>query len=257
MKHLFLIFLSSLLIFSCNQNGSVETVSLKNTNNDLEKFNLNGRVKSLRETKFLAINNFSIVEHGEKKKHLYNQEILFNLDGNKIEKNDYLTDGTLANRTMYLYQDNKLVEYNNYDPEGVPFGIGKYEYDQDGNLKRLIDNTNDGRTNWTKTFRFDDHGNVIEMEKFKTEDAIERKEIYNYDGNNNIIESDFYKKDKLIAKNNHKYDADGNIIELNYSDSNVYTFKYSYDYKGNWVKKIVFIDGNPSGILLREIEYFK
>ena len=77
--------------------------------NDWKKLNLQGNVKAIKEIKFLAVDNFSEVKNGEKIRHIYNKELLFNLDGFLIEENDYIPDGTLANRTMFLYKENKLI----------------------------------------------------------------------------------------------------------------------------------------------------
>lgn len=255
MKYLLSILISLTFLVSCTQNEEQKTTSKKI--NDWKKHNLSGEVKSYRETKFLAVNDFSIIEKGEKKKHLFNRETLFNFDGFKIETNDYTSDGTLANRTTYLYQNSTLKEYNCYDSQGTPFKTGKYEYNDIGQVAKLIDNTTDGKHNWTKKFQYDNNGNVIEIEQYKNENIIDTKEKYIYDDDGNMIESDFYKLDKLITKTNHKYDEDGNLTELNYGKSSTFTYKYSYDFKGNWIKKIVYENNNPRGIISREIEYFE
>lgn len=254
MKYILPLLISSIFLISCAQNEELKTAS--KDSNDWGQLNLIGDVKSFRETKFLAVDNFSVIEDGEKKKHTFNKEILFNLDGFKIETNDYMPDGTLATRTMYLYQNNKLKEYNSYDSQGSPFKIGKYEYNNDGEMERLVDNTSDGRYNWTKKYKYDDQGNISEVEHYKNEEIIESKEVYAYDSSKKVVASDFYKNEKLITTNNLKYDEDDNIIELNYGEASIFTYKYSYDFKGNWIKKIVFENNEPSGIIFREIEYF-
>lgn len=252
MKKLLLILLISSLFLSCDNHDT--SVSREGT--DWLKFKLKGDVKSFREVKFLAVDNFSIILGGEKVRHIYNKEVLFNLDGNKIEKNDYIPDGTLANRTVYLYKQDQLIEYNNYDSQGMLFGTGKYETDENGQVTRLNYKTNDGRYNWSESYEYDTYGNLTEIKRFKTEAVIDTKESYTFDNKGNIKESEFHRDNKLISKNNYKYDTEGNFNELNFGDSSVYTYKYNYDAKGNWIKKIVFENNNPSGILLREIEYF-
>ena len=255
MKNIFLIVLGSLLLFSCtNNNESAETTLREGT--DWKKFKLKGDVKSFREIKFLAVDNFSIISGGERIKHIYNQEVLFNLDGNKIEQNDYIPDGTLANRTVYLYKQDQLIEYNNYDSQGMLFGTGKYETNNNGQITRLNYKTNDGRYNWSESYQYDENGNIFEIKSFKTEEVIDTKEVYKFDDKGNVLESEFYRKGKLVSKNKYNYDDEGNFNKLNFVDSAVYTYKYNYDEKGNWTKKIVFEDSNPSGILIREIEYF-
>ncbi len=254
MKNILLILIGFFFFLSCTNNRNSTNASRENT--DWEKFKLKGEVKSFREVKFLAVDNFSIISGGERIKHIYNKEVLFNLDGNKIEKNDYIPDGTLANRTVYLYKQDQLVEYNNYDSQGMLFGTGKFETDDKGRVLRLNYKTNDGRYNWSESYQYDNHGNLAEVKRFKTEEVIDTKELYTFDDNGNIKESEFHRDDKLVSKNGYNYDDDGNFNGLNFGDSAVYTYKYNYDAKGNWIKKIVFENSNPSGILVREIEYF-
>ncbi|MBL4594272.1 MAG: hypothetical protein JKX68_10715 [Flavobacteriales bacterium] len=254
MKNILLILISSFLFLSCTNNKNSGNTSRENT--DWERFKLKGDVKSFREVKFLAVDNFSIISGGERIKHIYNKEVLFNLDGNKIEKNDYIPDGTLANRTVYLYKQEKLVEYNNYDSQGMLFGTGKYETNDNGRVTKLNYKTNDGRYNWSESYQYDNHGNLTEIKRFKTEEVIDTKELYVFDDKGNTKKSEFYRDEKLISKNDYNYDKEGNFNELHFGDSIVYSYKYNYDAKGNWIKKIIFEDNNPSGILIREIEYF-
>ncbi len=250
MKKVVFVLLSTLLMFSC---GIYDT---DNSNTDWSKFKLKGDVKSFREIKFLAVDNFSIISNGEKIKHIYNKEVLFNLDGNKIEQNDYIPDGTLINRTVYLYKKDRLVEYNNYDSQGLLFGTGKYETTKDGKVSRLNYKTSDGRYNWSEAYQYDENGNLSEVKRFKTEEVIDSKKVYSFDDNSNIRTSELHKEGKLVSKNNYNYDEEGNFNELKFGNSSVYTYKYNYDAKGNWIKKIVFENDDPSGILTREIEYF-
>jgi hypothetical protein len=252
MKNIFLIVLSSFLFLSCTDN--TETVLNKDT--DWKNFKLKGEVKSFKEIKFLAVDNFSVINGGEKVRHIYNKEVLFNLDGNKIEENDYIPDGTLANRTVYLYKQNQLMEYNNYDSQGMLFGTGKYQTNDDGKVIRLDYKTNDGRYNWSESYQYDKNGNITEIKQFKTEEVFDTKELYAYNEHGKIAESEFHKDGKLVSKNQYNYDKEGNFDRLNFGDSATYTYKYNYDEKGNWTKKIVFENNEPSGILVREIAYF-
>ncbi|MCB0401593.1 MAG: hypothetical protein KDD41_05880 [Flavobacteriales bacterium] len=245
-----------LVIVSCKTTTTTDS-NTPDSNTDWHKLNLKGNVKAIKEIKFLAVDNFSEIQNGEKVKHIYNKEYLFNLDGYKIEQNDYVPDGTLANRIMYLHQDNKLVEYNEYDSQGMLFGTGKYELDADGFPKKLNYKTNDGRYNWSETYVYNQHHKVAEVNHFNAESVLESKEVYKYDENGLLTESELYKDKKLITKNTYMNDKGGSNTELQYSgDSSVYTYIYNFDNKGNWIKKIVFENNNPSGILIREIEYF-
>jgi hypothetical protein len=255
MKQLIAFITCALLIFSCGETTTIDAPD--NPDSDWRKLRLQGKVKAIKEIKFLAVDNFSEIVKGEKIKHVYNKEFLFNLDGYSIEENDYIPDGTLANRIMYLYQDSKLIEYNEYDSQGLLFGTAKYEIGEDGKPAKLNYKTNDGRYNWSETYKYDANGNVIEVTRFKTEEVIDSKELYNYNNKGALESSELFKNGELITKNTFEYNEDGNRDEMVYGgDSSKFTYIYNLDSKGNWIKKIVFEDDNPSGILIREIEYF-
>lgn len=255
MKRLLILSIGLLIFISCGEIASLTEST--NTNNDWKKLKLQGKVKAIKEIKFIAVGNFSEIVNGEKVKHIYNKELLFNLDGFKIEQNDYIPDGTLANRIMYLYQNNQLVEYNEYDSQGLLFGTGKYEISEEGNPSKLNYKTNDGRYNWSETFKYDNNGNVIEVEHYRTENAIDSKEIYNFNDEGFLSTSELHKDGKLVTKNTFTTDEEGSRTEMNYgADNSTYTYIYNYDSKGNWIKKIVFENNSPSGVLVREIEYF-
>ncbi len=254
MKRAIFICFSVLIFFSCSEKSI--TLS-EHEDNDWNRLQLKGKVKAIKEIKFLAVDDFSEIVNGEKVKHIYNKEFLFNLDGFSIEQNDYIPDGTLANRIMYLYQDNKLIEYNEYDSQGLLFGTGKYELGENGSPKELNYRTNDGRFNWSEKFTYDENGNMTELSHIKGDNVIEFKQVFEYDESGLLLKSELYKEEQLFAKNNYKNDTHGSQIEMNYGgDESNHTYMYNYDSKGNWTKKIVFENKNPSGILVREIEYF-
>ncbi|MDF1673197.1 MAG: hypothetical protein P1U41_06805 [Vicingaceae bacterium] len=255
MKRLLIISVSLLTIISCGEINSFSESDYSNT--DWRRLKLKGKVKAIKEIKFIAVGSFSEIVNGERVKHIYNKEFLFNLDGFKIEQNDYIPDGTLANRIMYLYQNNQLVEYNEYDSQGLLFGTGKYEIGEDGNPKRLNYKTSDGRYNWSETYKYDDDNNIIEVDHFRTENSLDSKEIYTFNDDGFLSASELLRDGELVSKNSFTTDKDGSRTEMIYgADSSKYTYIYNYDSKGNWVKKIVFKNDSPSGVLIREIEYF-
>lgn len=255
MKRLLILSVSLLTLFSCGEITSFSESD--NPNSDWRRLKLQGKVKAIKEIKFIAVGNFSEIVNGEKTKHIYNKEFLFNLDGFKIEQNDYIPDGTLANRIMYLYQNNKLVEYNEYDSQGLLFGTGKYEIGEDDNPTRLNYKTSDGRYNWSETFKYDGNGNIIEVNHFRTEKAMDSKEIYNFNDDGYLSTSELHRDGNLVTKNTFITDEEGSRTEMIYgADKSNFTYIYNYDSKGNWVKKIVFENNSPSGVLIREIEYF-
>ena len=83
-----------------------------------------------------------------------------------------------------------------------------------------------------------------------------------YDKNGNEIEVNKYNSDgSLSYKYTHKYDENGNKTERNSynsdgSLSSKYIYKYELDEQGNWIKKIIFMDGIPEYIRERQYEYY-
>ena len=70
---------------------------------------------------------------------------------------------------------------------------------------------------------------------------------------NLIEEIDFFKV------TTYKYDDNKNIVEIREkwkSEEKIKRFNYSYDYKLNWTKKVIFENGQPKKIIEREIAYF-
>ncbi len=90
-------------------------------------------------------------------------------------------------------------------------------------------------------FVYDERGNLIEYKETYTW-RNERKEIIKlrYDKHNNIIEA---YHDMKYMKN--KFGKERGA------------YQYEYDTYGNWIKKIEFIDGDVSALVIRKIEYFE
>ena len=104
-------------------------------------------------------------------------------------------------------------------------------------------------------------GNIEKGERERQFFYFDIQKIYNENGN--VIEENKYKSDgRLAFKYTYHYDEKGNRVEKNRygSDGKLYwreTFEYEYDSRGNWVKRIDFEDDKPKYILVREYEYFK
>ncbi|HJY12203.1 MAG TPA: hypothetical protein VJ304_05405 [Flavobacterium sp.] len=84
---------------------------------------------------------------------------------------------------------------------------------------------------------YDETGNVIEYNNYMSDGSINYKVLYKYDDNGNEIES-------------ISYNSKGRLIEK-------WSYEYEFDRNKNWIRKILFINGVPTEITEREIEYFK
>ena len=226
MKKIILVILSVLCLVSCNQSEK---------KNDLTEENLKGKVKSIKETLYEAVDKFGQIEKGDVLNNYFN---IYNEKGNKIEENRYDSDGSLYFKDTYKYDEKgNKIEENRYNSDGSLYSKTTYKYDEKGNM--IEDNfydSDDGSFIYKNTYKYDEKGNKIEE--------------YHYDEDG-----------KFIYKNTYKYDEKGNIIEekIYHSDGrfgNTYTYKYEYDKNNNWTQRIKYKNTIPRRITERIIEYY-
>ena len=256
MKKLLHTFLAFGLFFSCSENKE----------NDLDKANLNGDVKSVYTASFDAIEKFGEVTKGEKgqigvsgklngrvydrvifddkgnqiERIVYNFTHKYKYDdiGNRIENTSYNIDGEIHWKKKYKYDDKgNEIEEKHYNKNGGLIFTYKYKYDDKGNR---IERSGYGWPSFDLTsktkYKYDDKGNEIEEKNYNFEFLSTTLTKYKYDDKGNEIEEKSYdKKNKLIDKTN---------------------YEYKFDDKENWIQQIKFIDDKPAFIIEREIKYY-
>ena len=93
--------------------------------------------------------------------------------------------------------------------------------------------------------------------------SLSDKFTYKYDEKGNMIEVNYYNADESLGdKYTYKYDEKGNKIEsIRYNADGSLRFKhtsnYEFDAMGNWIKKTSIPDGKPNLLTERVIEYYK
>ena len=132
MKKIILAILSVLRLVSCKQSEK---------KNDLTEKNLKGKVKSIKETTYEAVEKFGQIEKGDVLNNYFN---IYNEKGNKIEDNSYDSDGRLLGyKTTYKYDEKgNNIEKNNYDSNGRLDSKYTYEYDKNNNWTQRIEYKN-------------------------------------------------------------------------------------------------------------------
>lgn len=260
-----LIIITFLLFFSCNNSNKVK--------NDIERRNLNGKVKSITENSYQAVEKFGEIVKGEKIVDFVNKE-------NRItsfNEKGYLTEDTSLFHIKYKYnKQNKIIEEN--------YGEGMkmfYKYNDKGFILEENQYQNKDLVQKTKCI-CDKKGNVIERNyyegngKFRSKEKITFKDneyvskSYNADGtleyssksdkNGNEIESIHYDSyGNIENKWIYKYDENNQKIEFIDSTINIVTtYKYlKLDSNRNWTQQIEFENDYPIKIIERKIEYFK
>ena len=144
MKKIILATLSVLCLVSCNQSEKT---------NDLTEENLKGKVKSITENTYEAVEKFGQIEKDitiSSYFHIYNEK------GNKIEENRYNSDGRL--------------DYKSTD-----------KYDEKGNKIEINYYDSDGRLDYKSTYKYDEKGNNIEGNYYNSNGRLWFKHTYIYD----------------------------------------------------------------------------
>ena len=121
MKKIILAILSVLRLVSCKQSEK---------KNDLTEENLKGKVKSIKETPYEAVDKFGQIEKGNV---LYDDGTsftIYNEKGNIIEENHYDSNGRLDSKYTYEYDKNnnwtQRIEYKNTIPHRITERIIEY-----------------------------------------------------------------------------------------------------------------------------------
>ena len=223
MKKVLTIVLAMLCLASCEKSTQ---------KNDLAELKLNGKVKSIREIPYKAVEKFGEVVKGDALGFEQILQITFNEKGNKIESNSFNSDGSLSFKSTYKYDDKgNKIELNYFNSDGSLF------------LK--------------STSKYDDKGNKIELNGFNPDGRLSSKSTYKYDDKDNLIEVNSDSDSKFT----YKYDDKGNKIEQNWftTDGSLFskwTYKYTYDQQDNWTQKIIYDEEKPIRIVERTIEYY-
>ena len=231
MKKIILAILSVLYLVSYGQ--------LEKKNNLTEE-NLKGKVKSIKENTYEAVDKFGQIKKGNVFYDGFSSPftIIYNEKGNKIKICRYDKYGKIDNKNTYKYDEKgNNIEHNTYDYGRLALK-DIYKYDEKGN--KIEENTydSDGRLFFKYIYKYDEKGNNIEKNKYDYNGRLDSKTTYKYDEKGNTIEQNTYYYDDRPAEN--------------YS----YKYEYEYDKNNNWTQKIQYRNTIPNSIKERIIEYY-
>ena len=262
--------------------------------NDLTKKNLLGKVNSLRQFSYVAIEKFGEISKGERASgsesgNSKNMEIIFSENGNEIEINQWESSGNRGIKRIFKYDiKGNRIEENYYQPDGSLLAKVKLEYDDKGNKVKqnrsfpeylgivengtykydskgnLIEENHYNLNGLALTLKpeYDDNGNKVETNRYNPNGSLGGKWTYKYDTKGNLIEDNSYKSDgSLDIRRTFKYDDKGNEIESSShkprgKDSRG-ARKYKFDKKGNWIKEIHFRNEVAQSITEGVFEYYQ
>jgi len=263
--------------------------SCGNLNNDLHDYNLKGKVKSVRETSYKAIDRFGEIQKGDiidEFSLFSNYYVLYNNRGNILTEIEYDLDGSIDNKSTYSYdKNNRVLEIIWLNNDGSQDRwISKY--DEHGYLVEDKWYEDDGSLYLKYQYVNDNNGNILSTSCYAADGTLKSKFIKKYDQKNNLLEHKEYNSlGEIILEQQNRYDKSGNRIEKIYKRSDFYnmslssyddknnvieeidyssdgkvkekrTYSYEYDKKNNWTTKIHYRNGNPLYIIEREIMYY-
>lgn len=226
---------------------------------DLQKLNLNGAVKSIRETSYPAREVKGEVQMGDMEYYYINS---FDKRGNKTEDIQFKPDGSQMKKYVYQYDTTgKRTVRLQYDSASNLVRKITYTYNAEGYCTEDNSYNPENRLEKKYTYTYDRKGNCLEDKSFNPENVLLKKVTYLYDSDGKLIGQNWYNgKGDLEKECTYHYDFQGNVIDeevnLTVGGNPVYNYHYVYDKNGNWVKKVTMKDQRPVVILERIVKYY-
>lgn len=254
-------------------------------NNDLDEYNLSGKVKSVISFIYSPEEHYGNIEIGEIKRRYDYEEITFNRNGYKIDEKPHhqsnmTTEKELQNhagkrnektinfkaKLTHKY-DNKYDENGNvieeiiYNTDGNLIAKGLLNYNEKQDVIEAVEYDSDEKLQRKLKFKYDNDGNLIEGIEYDSYGDCNRKLRFKYDQNRRILNFREYDSYGLLSnKEIYRYDEKGKLVELKsdwYGEGRINSkLQYKYDDEGNWIKLISFDEGEIINIKERRIEYF-
>lgn len=239
--------------------------------NGLQMMNLKGKVKSLKQTTYLAIDSAGVAKKGTKrsepdqisvrsdsyvefddKGRMY-REAYYNLLGgggdtlghtyNDVKKTEEITgqgsDGIIYMRYLYKYdKKGKIIEDSISQWVGNKkyfYQVLTYKYDEKGDETERTYYSSDSKLNNYKTiFKYQKKENQTIKEGYDEKGAIRFKTSFKTDSQGNKIEEYYYTADCKVLEHilRFKYDDYGNVIQKEYyKPENSSTIIWAYKYE--------------------------
>lgn len=190
------------------------------------------KIETYNNDKLSSIDEIEYINNNKQYQELtYTDSIL-----SKAAIRNYKNDSTLKDETIIEYYTNisdldscylrriMSKEIKKYQKDTVLLENRKYEYDEEGNETSI------------EIRKYDDRSRLIYYENIFKDQAGEYKYLYKYNDRDEIIEQTSF--------------------IVNDPNPNIEKFKYKYDKKGNWIKKIIK-DKYSKAIFTRKIEYYQ
>ena len=113
------------------------------------------------------------------------------------------------------------------------------------------------------TYQYNRKGQVIESIKYDKEGNFVEKRLFKYNTQGLVVRIRTYNKDNRLIKTSDKtYNPQGDCIRWEVHNKTtkvkiVETFQYTYDTHNNWVSAVYFVNGSPTQIIERTLDYYE
>tara|TARA_B100000902_G_scaffold388109_1_gene433211 strand:- start:1527 stop:2501 length:975 start_codon:yes stop_codon:yes gene_type:complete len=252
------------LLFNCGLENKKIEIEHKN---DLQKHNLQDKVKYVATSRYEAVESFGMIQKGDKMSVLDNEiftkdTIRYNPKGYIQEDVIILHPGVLSTEsgvlsTEYKYDEQGLLKEtigirtswpNKQEPAGNKF----YKYNNKKQLIELIDSSIYSflgiidTSIFITSYEYNELGQILSKFALGNFGVYEEWE-YKYDNQGNKIEVIKYIDDVITARSKFTYDINNNIInEITYEKSGETNIKkHEYDNQGNITKQSTILKINP------------
>ena len=240
MKTLIIIAISVILMLTSCNNHKIK--------NDLTKIDLIGKVKSVREISYEAIEKFGEISKGNIERegkewwneHEYIKE--FNENGYLTKVITFKSDGSFFGGDSWKYDKfNNMIESNILSDDGSVFSKRIWKYNNYANKTEMNVYNSDGELEYNDVWKYDHENNLIEYYRDKVDEGLEMKTIYTYDKfGNKIGQKTSGNSGNLQYTKKWNYNANGNAVEEIVDNEGGYDdYKYfmKYDKYGNQIEQ--------------------
>ncbi len=258
--------------------------------NDRERMNLSGPVRSVSEISFEAVDLFGLIAKGDRKRENYTESdfaVVFNETGFITEETTFSSDGNIDKKSVYKYDGKEnLLQKENYDASGNLVGSLNAKYNRKGLKTSEVFVDHSGNAVYNINFRYNNKNNLLEENKtnpngkrisrilFSYKEKAILSEENTFDTNENpalkiVTVNDSLGMDKKVydpqgnlgGRDFYKYGQGQRLVEKSqYSaDGSLYakwTCTYEEDSVGNWIKRIDYLNDKPKYRIERKIEYY-
>lgn len=262
MKTKLFLFLILLSVWSCKPN-SLDTNGLK------------GKVKSVT-TNTYEVDEYDEYETGDL---LYSVVLEFDEDGYLKKETNYDQNEDMTGYREYTYTDGICTAWYHYSKDselessrviifenGEPVRVendeksshpkDKFEFDGNKIVYEVLYNEDEDKK-FSRRYTYNDDDLLVKYVEKEGDHSYKNEYEWSDDG---LLLSYKFKGTHSQLKYTYEYDEDNHCVKITRKsdgEKEITRYKYlEYDEEGNWTKRLISVDGEPSSIEAREIEYY-